>query len=222
MSRPSKQSGFILKIAIPVVIVFVVVGILYWSSEQAESGNLKSEHKMSEGVAKFYATFRKSFMPGATQLDDYTIELPSAEKSVLEQLQMNAEVATPAIDDWTGEEKRRSFHENDTIKSALEKFATEEGVGFIWDLKYDYIVKNHFEESSDFKQLVHKVSRTVNNDYNGKVQTYFCTRERTMVVTADDIQYLNEFCQDTTSKRQKALEERMAEQYKTKKRLGLN
>lgn len=177
---------------------------------------------MAEGVAKFYSTFRKSFMPGATQLDEYTIELPEQDSSVTDKLQVRGAQVKPAKPNWNGERMRRSFKENDTLKTALEKFGDNEGVEVIWDLKYDYIIKNHFVESNNFRQLIEKMSRTVNNDYDGNVKGYFCPQERAVVITDDPEQYVSEFCELTTSKRRLAIEKRQEEDYKLRKKLGLN
>lgn len=216
-----KNSNFMLKVILPIVILFIIVGVIYWSStDSSESSGGGAQ--MADGVAKFYASFRKNFGPGAQQLDDYTIKLPEPSSSVLEQLQQRAATVQPAEPDWQGGVERRSFKENDTIKMALEKFAEKEGIEIIWDLEYDYIIKNHFEENNSFKALVNRVSVTVNNDYDGQVLSYFCPQERAMVITAKTDQYLTDFCESTKSKRQQAIEKRRAEEYKLKKKLGLN
>lgn len=216
------KSNLGLKIMLPLIIILFVIGMLYWSSETMQVEGNKPQHQMADGVAKFYATFRKSFMPGATQLDDYTIELPKPSQSLTEQLQARAEIVKPASPAWRGEKKRRSFQENDTIRSALTEFGKEENVEVIWDLKYDYIIKNHFQENSNFKQLAEKVSKTVSGDHGGMVKAYFCPQERTIVISASDNQYVKEFCQPTTSARRLAIDKKREADYKLRQKLGLN
>ena len=75
LTKKQSSNGLIIKVFIPIALILVVIGFLYWGSENANDPN-RSKHEMADGVAKFYATFRKSFMDNATQLDEYTIQLP--------------------------------------------------------------------------------------------------------------------------------------------------
>ncbi|MFT6528834.1 MAG: hypothetical protein ACJAZB_000466 [Psychrosphaera sp.] len=220
-AKTKSSAGFMIKVVLPTTLILIVVGFLYWGSEAVKDPN-RSKHKMADGVAKFYSTFRKSFMPGATQLDEYTIQLPEEDLSVSDKLQIRGAQVRPAEPNWTGEDKRRSFKENDTLKTALTKFGNAEGVEVIWDLKYDYIIKNHFVETADFRELIEKMSKTVNNDYDGQARGYFCPQERAIVLTDKPDQYVTEFCERTTSARRLAIEKRNEKNYKLRQKLGLN
>lgn len=195
--KPNKkaQSGYMGKIVAPLVLILIVIGFVYWGSDES---NKTSENPVAKGVAKFYSEVRQALKPGAERLNDYTIALPEPEVSMNQQLTSRDGNVTPAPDDWNGANKKRSFKENDTLKSALSSYAREEGVELIWDLKYDYIVKNHFAESSDLKSLVRKVSSVVNNDYSGNVKTYFCKDARALVITDKDDPYVTKYCELTT------------------------
>lgn len=221
--RTEKQSsnGLVIKVFIPITLILIVIGFLYWGSEAANDPN-RSKHEMADGVAKFYATFRKSFMDDATQLDEYTIQLPKEIDSVTDKLQSRSLQVKPVEQSWKGENKRRSFEENSTIKTALEKFGDAEGVQVIWDLKYDYIIKNHFVESANFKELIDKMARTVNNDYDGHARGYLCPSARAVVITDNPDRYVEQTCQITTSKRRLALDKRREDDYKARQKLGLN
>lgn len=220
-STVSKQSGAaMLKIFGPIILILAVLALLFWSNEKASSDGPMTTHEMASGVAKFYATFRKSFGAQDKQLDDYTIELPEPEVSLTKQLEMRAAKVTPASADWQGERKRRTFKENDTIRSALKNFGEEEDMEVIWDLKYDYIVKNHFQDTSNLKQLSEKISKSVNNDYEGQVKSYFCPQERALVITSNENKYVSDFCQLTTSKVRLAIDRQRAKDYELKQRLG--
>ena len=221
-TKPQHSSGAQMKIVLPLFVVFFVVGMLYWSSEKVGSDGPASTHQMADGVAKFYATFRKSFMPGDKQLDEFTIELPKPDVPLTQQLQNRGAQVNPANVNWQGERKRRSFKENDTIKSAMESFGEEEGMEVFWDLKYDYIIKNHFQEESNLKQLSEKIAKTVNNDYDGQVKSYFCPQEKALVITTGKYQYVDEFCQPTTSRRRLAIDKRREADYKMRQKLGTN
>lgn len=220
-SNLRKNSGSaLLKILLPIVLVLFVVGLLFWSNEQVGTDGPATTHKMASGVAKFYATFRSSFSKDDKKLDDYTIELPTPEMPLTKKLEQRASEVRPANANWTGERKRRSFKENDTIRTALQNFGKEENMEVIWDLKYDYIIKHHFQEHTNLKQLTEKVAKTVNNDYDGQVKSYFCPQERALVLTATGNQYVQNFCQLTTSKRRLALEKNRAKDYQLRQRLG--
>lgn len=220
-SNLRKHNGSALvKVLLPIALVLFVVGLLFWSNEQVGTDGPVTTHKMASGVAKFYATFRSSFSQGDQKLDDYTIELPEPEVSVTKQLEQRASKVRPANANWTGERKRRSFKENDTIRTALQKFGKEENMEVIWDLKYDYIIKNHFQEHTNLKQLSEKIAKTVNNDYDGQVKSYFCPQERALVLTAANNKYVKDFCHLTTSKRRQALDKSRAKDYQLKQRLS--
>ena len=219
--RKSNGTGFVIKVVVPVTLLLIVVGFLYWGSQAVKDPN-RSKHKMADGVAKFYSTFRKPFMDEATKLDEYTIKLPEDGDSVFDQLQYRSMQVKPADKNWTGENKKRSFEENGTIKTALESFGNAEGVQVIWDLKYDYIIKNHFVEQVNFKELIDKISRTVNNDYDGHVKSYFCAMERAIVITDQADRYVTNNCDLTTSKRRLQLDKRRAEDYKMRQKLNSN
>ncbi len=195
--KPNKkaQSGFMGKVVAPVVLILIVVGFVYWGSDES---NKTSENPVAKGVAKFYAEVRQALKPGAERLNDYTIQLPEPEVSMNDQLTSRDGSVQPAPDDWNGANKKRSFKQNETLKTALSSYAREEGIELIWDLKYDYIVKNHFAESSDLKSLVRKVSAVVNNDYSGNVKTYFCKDARAMVITDKQDPYVTKYCELTT------------------------
>ena len=215
------SNSFILKIIITVMVALMLLGVVFWQVLESTDGN-RPQHKMAEGVAKFYASFRKSFMPGEQQLNDHTILLPEETQSLRQRLHERAAKVEPDSPNWKGTAKRRAFKENDTIRNALATYAQEEGVELIWDLKYDYIIKYHFEERTSFTNLVERVSKTVNNDFDGKVKSYFCPQERAMVVTADDNQYVQEFCVITTSKRRLEYDKKREKEYKMRKELGIN
>lgn len=220
--KPVQKSGSNLKILIPLVVVFFVIGMLYWSSEQVDGDGPATTHQMADGVAKFYATFRKSFMPGDKQLDEYTIELPKPDVPLTQQLQQRGAEVSPEKVNWKGERKRRSFKENDTIKTAMQNFGKAEGVEVFWDLKYDYIIKHHFQEESNLKQLSEKIAKTVNGDFNGQVKSYFCPQEKALVITANKHQYVDEFCLTTTSKRRQVIDRLREKEYKLRQKLGTN
>jgi hypothetical protein len=211
------QNGFVAKILLPVVALLIVVGFIYWSTGD---GNRTADNPVAKGVAKFYAEVRQAVKPGASRLDDYTIELPPSESSVSDQLQQRAEIVRPANKNWAGETKKRSFKENDTIKSALQDFARAEGAELIWDLKYDYIIKNHFSDRSNLKSLVHKITNTVAGDFGGSVHSYFCPKERTMVVTDNPTDYLTTSCVTTMSAAKEQKLRRMEREYQQEREDG--
>lgn len=220
-TKASKSNGSaLIKIFLPLVLVLVLVGLLFWSNEQVGTDGPATTHQMASGVAKFYATFRSSFQKGDKKLDDYTIELPKPEMSLTKTLEQRASKVAPANANWQGETKRRSFKENDTIRTALQNFGKEENMEVIWDLKYDYIIKNHFQDHSNLKQLSEKISKSVNNDYDGQVKSYFCPQERALVLTATDNKYVQDFCQLTTSKVRMAIDKNRAKEYQLRQRLG--
>ncbi|GAB2996825.1 TcpQ domain-containing protein [Psychrosphaera aestuarii] len=189
-----KQSGYLGKILAPVIFILIIVGFVYWGSDES---NKTSENAVAKGVAKFYAEVRQALKPGAERLNDYTIKLPEPEQSMVQQLASLDGTVEPASDNWQGASIKRSFKQNDTLKTALETYARTEGMELIWDLKYDYIVKEHFTESSDFKSLVNKISSVVSGDYSGQVKTYFCKDARALVITDKTDTYISKHCQPT-------------------------
>ena len=213
---------FILKIIIVLLVALMIIGVIFWQVLSAPDSSSSGSSRMADGVAKFYASFRQSLAPGEEKLNDHTILLPAETQSVTQRLHERAEQVTPDKPEWKGSAKRRAFKENDTIKSALTSFGKEEGVELIWNLKYDYIIKYQFEERTNYTNLVERVTKTVNNDFDGKVKSYFCPLERAVVVTAEEDKYLSEFCVRTTSKRKLKLEKKLEKEYQQRQKLGIN
>ncbi len=184
------------KVIGPLIFVFVIVGFIYWGSDES---NQTSENPVAKGVAKFYAEVRQAIKPGAERLNDYTIKLPEPDMPMGQQLSSLDGKVEPASTNWRGASIKRSFKQNDTLKTALEQYAKKEGVELIWDLKYDYIVKNHFTESGNLKSLASKISSVVNADYDGEVTTYFCKDARALVITDKSDEYIQKKCVSTKS-----------------------
>lgn len=220
MPTESKSKSTI-KILLPVSLIAIIVAIVYWGLDVIRDPN-KTTHEMADGVAKFYSTFRESFMPGATQLDEYTLQLPPETESVSQKLESRRLSVEPTNSNWRGKAKRRSFKENDTIKTALESFGEDEGIAVIWNLQYDYIIKNHFVEKVNFKELVERITKTIGNDYDGKVKGYFCPTESAIVITDNPDNYVTQSCKLTISNKRIALDRKRAEDYKKRQKLGLN
>ena len=215
-SKKNKQTGFASKIILPIIAILIIVGFVYWGTE----GSSTSDNPVAKGVAKFYAEVRQAVKPGSTRLDDYTIELPESVLSVVDRLEDRAQKVKPAPSTWQGKVKKRTFNENDTMKTALENFARAEGVAIIWDLKYDYIIKNHFSERGNLKSLIDKVSRVVSTDYSGNVYSYFCPKERTLVLSDKKGDYLEQACVTTKSTQRLISERQRQKEYERERESG--
>ena len=212
----NSQSGFAAKIILPVVVILIIVGFVYWGTE----GGGTEDNPVAKGVAKFYAEVRQAVKPGSTRLDDYTIELPDSIQSVSDRLEERAMKVEPASPTWQGKIKKRTFNENDTMKTALENFARAEGVEIIWDLKYDYIIKNHFSERGNLKSLVDKVSRVVATDYSGTVYSHFCPKERSLVISDKKDPYIEQACVTTKSAQRLISERQRQKKYERERESG--
>jgi len=218
-NKKNNQAGFATKIILPIVAILIIVGFVYWGTDES---NRTSENPVAKGVAKFYAEVRQAVKPGSTRLDDYTIELPESVTSVSQRLEERAAKVQPGSPTWQGKVQKRSFEENDTIKTALENFARAEGIEVIWDLKYDYIIKNHFAEKSDLKSLVDKVSRVVATDYSGTVYSFYCPKERSIVISDTKTRYYEESCVTTKSARRLMQERERQKRYERERDSGQN
>lgn len=207
--RPlNRQQGFIIKFVLPIVIIFALIGFIYWGS-----GSSTSENPVAKGVAKFYAEVRQAVKPGSSRLDDYTIELAKPAMPLTDQLKQRTKTVQPASKNWRGESKKRSFKENDTIKTALENYGREEGIDVIWDLKYDYIIKNHFAEQGNLKSLVNKIAKSIGTDYGATIESYYCPQERALVITTEADNYVRASCMTTMSSSQLRKQKMLEKQY---------
>ncbi|MDO6718619.1 TcpQ domain-containing protein [Psychrosphaera sp. 1_MG-2023] len=210
-----KHSGLMGKILFPSILLLLIVGFIYWGTD---ASNQTSENPVAKGVAKFYAEVRKAIKPGGSRLDDFTIELPKSPRNATELLELRRDEVSPGSPVWEGENKKRSFKENETIKTVLERFAQEEGVAVIWDLKYDYIIKQHFTESGNLKSLVDSISKVVAGDYGGHVDSVYCPKERTIVLTTNKTEYMSSSCVLTLSSAQLRRDQEMEKKYRQERR----
>lgn len=210
-----KQSGFMAKILFPVIFILLIVGFIYWGTDES---NQTSENPVAKGVAKFYAEVRKAVKPGGSRLDDFTIELPKPVKTPNERLEERREQVSGGSPVWQGEHKKRSFKENETMKTVLQRFAQEEGLEVIWDLQYDYIIKQHFAETGNLKSLIHTIGKVVAGDYREPVYSIYCPRERTVVLTTTKSDYMKASCISTISTAQTLREKERQKEYEQERR----
>lgn len=205
-----KETSLLSRLLFPLIVILLIVGFVYWGTG---SGNKTSENPVAKGVAKFYATVRQATKPGASRINDFTIELPQPSQSADEMLESIKKFVTPASPDWQGEVKKRSFKANETMKTVLERLAEEENIILIWDLKYDYIVKQHFSETSSLKSLVNTIGNVVAGDYGGELVSLYCPRARTVILTTSQSSYMKDACVSTRSSAQLRNDQKMRVKY---------
>jgi hypothetical protein len=95
---------------------------------------------------------------------------------------------------WTGEQKFRTFKEGSTLREAISTFAQAEGMQLIWNLEQDFIIKHQFQLDNTVAGSLAKIASAIDSSFEGEVNAYLCPEQRSLVVTAEETEFLSTRC----------------------------
>ena len=100
----------------------------------------------------------------------------------------------PAEGRWVGEYKFRTFKAGNTLREAISSYAEQEGMQVIWDLNQDFVIKHQFQMDNTIAGSLAKIASAIDSNFEGKVATFVCPKQRSLVVTETVTEYLTENC----------------------------
>lgn len=151
--------------------------------------------KTAEGFTNFYTTLRakiSSFTDPSRE--QFIIDLKRPDSSLTAELKQIGASVKPTHIDWVGPFKNRRFVEGDTLRQRMVDIATDEHMNLIWWLERDFIVKLPFRVEETAVGTLYKMSTAIDSDFEKDVYSFFCPRQRTLVITDTVEHYVREQC----------------------------
>lgn len=185
-------------LGLAVALIVIAIVVVQLRSEQVAAPSPEgapAKRSVASGLSAFYQEFRLSSLdPIKDEIGDFVMELGGSDQSVEERLESMASDARPVSGRWVGEKKFRTFKAGNTLREALSGFAQQEGMQVIWDLDQDFVIKHQFQMDTTIALAVKQIASAVDSNFDGDVQGYVCPKERSLVVTANQTNYLETNC----------------------------
>ncbi|TPV62139.1 hypothetical protein FJ444_02390 [Aestuariibacter sp. GS-14] len=185
-----------LSLALAVIIVASVVIYLQLSNTGAPTPvDAPAERSVAKGLSDFYREFRMSSNdPVKAEGGDMVLDITPSEQSLDAQLQSMSSSLKPADGRWVGEYKYRTFKAGNTLREAISSYAEQEGMQVIWDLNQDFVIKHQFQMDNTIAGSLAKIASAIDSNFEGKVATFVCPKQRSLVVTENVTEYLTQQC----------------------------
>lgn len=183
-------------LALALVIIAAVVITLqrHIATEPVPEGETK-EKSVSTGLSEFYREFRMSSTdPILEEIGDFVLSVGETEETLDERLQNMSSQTRPVTRRWTGEHKFRTFSAGNTLREAISAYAQQEGMQVIWDLDQDFVIKDQFQMDNTIAGSLAKIATAIDSNFEGDVKAYLCPRQRSLVVTADQTEFIKQNC----------------------------
>ena len=182
--------------AVLIVVAVVVINLQNVKSNQPKAVGDDKPKNISSNMSSFYSEYRSSqTKPIEDESSDFVMKLnETTDKPLNQRLKDMESTQQPVTGRWVGEHKYRTFEAGSTLREAITSFAQNEGMQVIWELDQDFIVKDHFQMDDTIVGSLHKIARTVDSNFEGTVRAYVCPKNRSLVITAKESDYLNQFC----------------------------
>lgn len=197
-TRESNSFFWIKHLALAILIIAVAAVVLYL--RQTSMSTVRPEgdtgqKSISENMSNFYADYRLSSRhPRDENLGDFVMEVKVSDKPLGERLKKMESLQKPVSGRWVGEHKHRTFKAGSTLRSAITDYAQSEGMQVIWELDRDFIVKHPFQLDDSILGSLQKIATAIDTSFDGEVKAYMCPRQRSLVITAKNSEYLAEQC----------------------------
>jgi hypothetical protein len=194
----SSSSFWAKQIAIAVVLVIaagVLIYILQTHEESPTPASQKEEKSVSKGLSEFYRDFRMSSTdPLEDEQGDFVLDITGVDPNLDSKLAKMSSQTRPVEKNWTGEHKYRTFAEGNTLREAISQYAQAEGMQLIWNLEQDFVIKHQFQLDNTVAGSLAKIASAIDSSFEGEVTAYLCAEQRSLVVTAEETDFLKNQC----------------------------
>lgn len=194
---------FWLRHVILAVVVLIVGGAVIWLQQQNESAPKPDDSKVrkpDQGLTEFYEEYRlSSKTPHEEEVSDFVMELNDRDIPLGSRLESMESRAKPVSGRWVGEHKFRTFKAGATLREVITQYAQTEGMQVIWELDQDFVVKNHFQMDDTIVGSLHTLAKAIDSNFEGSVRSFFCPKQRSLVITDKPVDYLFKYCTETSS-----------------------
>ena len=185
-----------LGLALAVIIVAGIVIHLQMNMTSAPTPvDAPEERSVAKGLSDFYREFRMTANePERSEGADMVLDLTPSEQSLDDRLQSMSSALKPVDSRWEGEYKYRTFRAGNTLREAISSYAEQEGMQVIWDLNQDFVIKHQFQMDNTIAGSLAKIASAIDSNFEGKVATFVCPKQRSLVVTEKVTEYLSTQC----------------------------
>ena len=181
------------------LVLVIVAGVVIFLQQEREQAPVpegeKKDKSVSSGLSDFYREFRMSSSELIEEeLGDFVMELSGSKQTLDDKLANMSSQSRPVDKRWTGEHKFRTFKAGATLREAISQFAQQEGMQVIWDLDQDFVIKHQFQIDSTISGSLASIANAIDSNFEGQVHAYLCPRQRSLVVTTEQTEFLKQNC----------------------------
>jgi len=146
----------------------------------------------ADGLSNFYAKIYGD--KEDRKVRNNVIFLPDPQGDLVEILQAREMVVRPFRKTWTGTKASRSFRKGETLYQKLSEYSADDGLEVIWWINKDFIIKDAFRIDKNILKTASKIGKAVAGHFPEGINSYFCYRQRTLVMVNEPMTYLDDEC----------------------------
>lgn len=178
-----------------VIVAGIIINLNIENESKPKPEGAQEEKSVSKGLSDFYREFRMSSTdPIKDEVGDFVLELSEQDQPLDSQLEKMSSDIKPISSRWVGEHKYRTFKAGNTLREAISSYAQQEGMQVIWDLDQDFVIKHQFQMDNTIVGSLKKIASAIDSSFEGEVVTYVCPKQRSLVVTDENTDYLKRNC----------------------------
>lgn len=182
-----------------IIIAAIVISLQNTNISTPKPQGAGETKTVSQGMTEFYAAYRmSSSKPFEEDIGDFVMQLNVDQRPLSERLKSMESIQKPISTRWVGEHKYRSFKVGSTVREAITSFAQNEGMQLIWELDKDFIIKNQFQMDNTVTGSLGKIASAINGSFEGDVKAYLCPKQRSLVITETNSNYLRTNCSEVS------------------------
>ncbi len=177
------------------IIAGVLIYMLQTQDQEPVPQGQAEEKSLSRGLSEFYRDFRMSATdPAEDEQGDFVLDIAGVDTNLDNKLAQMSSQTRPVEKNWTGEHKYRTFQEGNTLREAISQYAQAEGMQVIWNLEQDFVIKHQFQLDNTVAGSLAKIASAIDSSFEGQVKAYLCAEQRSLVVTAQETEFLTTNC----------------------------
>ncbi|NVK54920.1 MAG: TcpQ domain-containing protein [Alteromonadaceae bacterium] len=195
--KPTTSVFWAKHLALAVIVVIVAAVVIHLQmnlSSQPKPVDAPDERSVARGLSDFYSEFRMTNEEPVFEGADMVLDMAMSDESLEERLESMSSEAKPVDDRWVGEYKYRTFTAGNTLRKAISAYAEQEGMQVIWNLKQDFVIKHQFQMDDTVAGSLATIASAIDSNFEGKVATFVCPKQRSLVVTEEMSEYLTTEC----------------------------
>ena len=156
----------------------------------------KKVNSAAEGLSRFYASINPSFEEGqGPRIRDNVVYLDKPAGDLEKILEAKKNVTRPLRKSWRGDKASRAFRTGQTLYQKLSEYGEEQGIEVLWRLDKDFIVKDPFRINNNLVKTAFQVGKAVEGHFENGINIYFCHQHKALVLTDQELGYLDTECQ---------------------------